>query len=157
MDETLNLDLLTVEQLEDFSKTIQTSNEQIERELLVLETHCNRVCSSNLLMKASNSSLALSDVAKGNAFNQSENDLRVNAKKKKGDFKKNDLLMLTLEQKYDICLKELDEFKYFNENQNDEFSKDIDNYKAEIECAEITLAELKKESFEFKRHRCYVM
>ncbi|XP_041375443.1 coiled-coil domain-containing protein 113-like [Gigantopelta aegis] len=61
------------------------------------------------------------------------------------------LLKLTAEQKCDIAQREIEELRDEIERLNEESEKVLDTYKAIMEEADLRLAEIKKESYEFDR------
>lgn len=74
-------------------------------------------------------------------------------KKKKNDKHKevDKLIQLTPEQKSEIATRELEELRDEIEKQKEEWSKIMDNLKAEMEEIEIRVAEIKKASYEYRR------
>ncbi|KAJ3128583.1 hypothetical protein HK098_004009 [Nowakowskiella sp. JEL0407] len=78
---------------------------------------------------------------------------RREGKKKKGEKAKeiDKPILLTPEQKSEIATRELEELRDEIEKQKEEWSKVLDNYKAEMEEIEIRGQEIKKTMYEFKR------
>ncbi|ORZ41679.1 hypothetical protein BCR44DRAFT_1011504 [Catenaria anguillulae PL171] len=75
-------------------------------------------------------------------------------KRKKGDKSKQAtdvLVQLTAEQKAEIATRELEELRDELERRRGEWSRIVDNQRAELEEIDIGLAELKKDQYEFRR------
>ncbi|KAI9189493.1 hypothetical protein H9P43_000926 [Blastocladiella emersonii ATCC 22665] len=80
--------------------------------------------------------------------------VRAPAKKKKGDKVKQAadvIILLTAEQKSEIATRELEELRDELERRRAEWSRAVDNLRAEMEEIEIGLAEIKKALYEFRR------
>jgi len=72
-------------------------------------------------------------------------------KKGKKRSEKNMPTTLTIDQKYDIMAQELEDLKDDREKARGEGERLLDNLKSYLEDADVKLAEMKKESYEFKR------
>lgn len=58
---------------------------------------------------------------------------------------------MTMEQKFDIATRELDELREEQQHKKLEYEKATDNLKAMVDEAEIRLTEIKKSHYEFDR------
>lgn len=134
--------------LSNINKTIVI----LESENLIFEKHQARVTAH---LQSSASAASKRHQPNPNELEKEGDDaalLEIKKRKKKLEKKDgNATSTLSMEQKLDISTREVDEMKDFIENQKKEWAKVMDNCKAELECADMTLAELKKELFEFKR------
>ena len=146
----LNFQTLSDETLVELLKNIKRTVEVLQSENSIFERHHDRVTA----FFASTTGLnTISNTKKTNDNDDEESANAILSKQKRKKMEKKDMASITLsmEQKIDIATREVDEMKDYIEDQKKEWAKIVDNYYAELECAETTVAELKKEMFEFKR------
>jgi hypothetical protein len=90
----------------------------------------------------------------GTSGGEGDEDLRArkrSARKKGSEEKKRDERMLTMDEKYEISCAEIDAIREETLRVRQESERTLEDLKALIEEAEVSIAQTKKESYEFRR------